>query len=224
MERIIVDPRYKLEGLPRKQQVEKAMRFMMTDFCSEEMSMQQHIIDQLEPVDIFFPQDGRSKTMYIKFKTISSVMKVVQHIKNLRSSSSIEDYYTPMVYPRYAALEEHCHNLRVDPVNPMATNIRLGEEDFLLRVRLHRNHPNYNPSEVEEWRFIAPIDLPPLPPFDHNRSGKINQAVGRTLAPTPDPIEEEDDDEDDLIEVDQEDAATQGTVTTTTTHAAVTEV
>ena len=198
-------------------QVEKAKKFMLTDFCSEEMNMQQHNIDSLEVEDIFFPQDGRSKTMYIKFKTMKSVMKIIQHIKHLRPSCSVEDYYTPLVYPRYSALEEYCHLLRTNPQNPMATNIRLGEDDLILRVRPHRKNSKYNPDEKpEEWRFITPSDLPPLPPFDHTKSGKTTLAVGRLLAPTPEP--EKDEEEVEEIEIDEEEVANQATDNTTTTE------
>ena len=155
---------------------------------------------------------------------MSSIIKIVRNIKNIRpngkNTASIEDYYTPAVYPRYDALEEYCHKLRTNPENPMATNIRLGEEDLILRVRLHRNNSKYNKEEKpEEWRFIEPSALPPLPPFNFSRSNlRTNKAPGRTLAPTPEPEDETDDEiEEERIEVDEEEEEKIPTTTTTTT-------
>ena len=38
----------------------------------------------------------------------------------------------------------YAYKLRNNPNNPLATNIRFGHDDFILRIRLAKDNPNYN--------------------------------------------------------------------------------
>ena len=100
-----------------------------------------------------------------------------------------------MIYPRYNDLEGYCHKLRTNPSNPLATNIRLGEDDLELRVRPHTRNQKYDPSNVVDWRFIDPIELPELSPFNMTKpTNNVAVAPGRRNLPTPTP------NDDDMIE------------------------
>ena len=98
-------------------------------------------------------------------------------------------------------------------------------------MRPHKNNSKYNHDEKpEEWRFISPIELPALPPFDFKRgTNKVTVAVGRTQAPTPDPEDTGDEAEDELeaengldneTDMDQQNQDDTETVTTQTTEEA----
>ena len=191
--RIINDPINNIKDLPEDDAKKAALRIAVNDFLGYELNMPQHEIEALELKRIFFPKDPASRTLYIELKNEadrSNIFRRAKYIKkhtDSKDNASIEKYIPPQLYNRYSALERYCHALRTNRSNPLATNIRLGNDDFELRTRLHPTNDKYDPeSKPDEWAFITPSILPPLPAIDLGRpSQTLIQAPGRPNPPSP---------------------------------------
>ena len=102
----------------------------------------------------------------------------------------IVKYIRAELFDRYRALSDYTYQLRHNPTNPLATNIRFGKDDFELRIRQAMDHPDYDEDfKPDPWQYIQPTLLPDLPPIQLDQERKpLVKPRGRNLVPTPLPV------------------------------------
>ena len=183
--------------LPEKDQETEAKKLAVFDFIRHEMGMQEEKLEKLKIERVFYPRYGDNKVVYCQFSSVQDRAIITALAENLQPNEEypsmmpkIVKYIPAELFNRYRALRDYTYQLRHNPTNPLATNIRFRKDDFELRIRQAKDHPDYDEDfKPDPWQYIQPTLLPDLPPIQLDQERKpMVKLSGRNLVPTPLPV------------------------------------
>jgi hypothetical protein len=134
---------------------EAAMKSATRDFLMNELSMTDENINRLEITERVRPRNVNTRNVvYIKVKDKKAAAMLLSHSRYIDMNSnsgkvSLEKFIPSQAFDRYKAVEAKAYNIR--DIDGLRTDVRLGKEDFELRVK-----PK---GDKRAWTDIEPKEL-----------------------------------------------------------------
>jgi hypothetical protein len=152
------------EEIERRSMVKAAQEFLY-----EELNIKTENMERIGEYRCFRPRNVNttSEVVYITVRDRPTAALILSHSrfiqKNAREGKvSLEKFIPPQAWTRYQAIENMAYNIRNK--EKMRTDVRIGNEDFILRKR--------EKGSTTPWGMITPEDLPEdLPKIDFSQYG-----------------------------------------------------